>query len=212
MPPPEPAEDGCREGERLRMNERQHGAHAHAQAQRSGALGAEETGERGERERAERNAETRVPQDAVEGRDVRRDEERRCEPHGQRQAPREPEQCASGDARGEQPAEDGEHDRIVRERQQHLVDLRRQRAVADAEISVEAAVRELAGRVRVPGGGEDPRFVNQPRDIAWPEHHGHKREQHQRERERFCGAGYFHVGRLGSGSAGGSRKKITLSF
>ena len=139
----------------------------------------------GQRDRADRDGEAGVPQDAVEVPDVRREHDGQREPRVEPQRPREPEQAERGDAGAGAGADRAAmRDRVVGDEQQELVDLRRQRAVGHAEVAVEAVRFEPAALVGVPRLGEQPGLVLQPGDVADPEDGRHDRRDEARRRRR----------------------------
>ncbi len=176
--PAQPAEKRAGEGQRLRVNREHQHARDHAQAQRPRAPGAQEIGEARERQRAHWHGETRIPQHALVGDDMRRREHPGDQPSGQVEAARQPEQRSAGHTRAKQRAQHDEGEWIVRDEQQQLIDLRGQRPVANAEIPVQSAHRDLMIVIGVPCGGDQPRLVQQPRNIAWP-----KGDEQQRQHE-----------------------------
>ena len=173
--------DGERQGLRM-IDGQQDDAHG-AQPQRPRALCLQKIREGREGERAHRDGETRVPQDAVKRDDVRRNDDRRGEPSAQAERAREPQQTDAREPRTEQTAQDHEGERVVREGEEQLIDLRGHRPVGDAEISKQSGVRGDAVLIEVKRVRDQPGLVDQPRDIARPKHDREQSCERQQPRQ-----------------------------
>ena len=143
----------------------------------------------------------------------------RREPRVEPQRPREPQQAERRHARAGAGADRGERDRVVRDEQQELVDLRRQRPVGHAEVAVEAVRLDPALLVGVPRLGEQPGLVLQPGDVADPEDGGDDRgregeradEPPRRAAEKRWGVGGLQSVLRGCGGRGSRHRHVRVS-
>src|ERR1700761_1694697 len=139
-----------------------------------------------ESENTHGHGETRIPQDTIVSDDVWRKKRADGEPSRQTDAASEPEQAEAASAGAEQRPQHHQRERIVRNEQQQLVNLRRERSVADAEVSVQSAHRKAQVVIRMPRVGEETWLIHEPRNVARPEGDDHERDPQEEWRREVA--------------------------